>query len=77
MDTRNDTAACEYFDERAAIMEFDGGLPRYQAEFYAVVATRRYCERNNRTPPQTLYYSMIVRDLSPDEPLAPPERAPF
>ncbi|WP_156125764.1 hypothetical protein [Paraburkholderia kururiensis] len=28
-------SAAEWFEERAAIMQFDGGKPRYEAEFDA------------------------------------------
>jgi hypothetical protein len=73
----NDTPAREYFEERAAIMEFDGGLPRHRAEFFAVVATQRYCNRRGISPPRTAYFAMVARYLQGDEEIAPSEGPPF
>ena len=37
-----------WFEERAAIMEFDGGLPRERAEAEALAETIRTMQRDNR-----------------------------
>jgi hypothetical protein len=39
---RDDEDVLEFFNERAAIMQFDAGRPRYDAEFYAIACTRLY-----------------------------------
>jgi hypothetical protein len=66
--------ATEYMRERAAIMEIDGGLKRYQAEYYAVVATWRFCERTGATAPKAFNCRMISRGFTGDEPREPGER---
>lgn len=38
-------SAEEWFEERAAIMQFDGGKPRYEAEFDAFALMLAYCRR--------------------------------
>lgn len=40
-----DDDAREFFEERAAIMEFDGGLPRLEAEQAAKALTEAYLLR--------------------------------
>ncbi len=40
-----DDDAREFFEERAGIMEFDGGLPRAEAEQAAKALTESYLER--------------------------------
>jgi hypothetical protein len=40
-----DEDAREFFEERAAIIEFDGGLCRPQAEALALSETQRYMQR--------------------------------
>ena len=42
-----DDDAREFFEERAAIMEFDGGLPRSEAEIAAKALTEAYLQRRN------------------------------
>lgn len=69
----NETAT-EYLLERAAIMEFDGGLKRYDAEYFAIVATWRFCNRTGAAPPTSLNYKMISRGFTGDEPREPAER---
>lgn len=47
-----DEDALYYFNERAAICEFDGGMSRWDAEALAWEETRRYLEeRGSRTIP--------------------------
>ena len=43
-----DDDAREFFEERAGIMEFDGGLPRTEAELAAKALTEAYLERRDR-----------------------------
>jgi hypothetical protein len=71
MDNEN---ATEYLLERAAIMESDGGLKRHEAEYFAIVATWRFCERTGAAPPTALNYRMISRGFTGDEPREPGER---
>lgn len=40
-----DLDAREYFEERAAIIEYDGGRPRHEAEMIAQRLTRAYLQR--------------------------------
>ncbi len=40
-----DDDAREYFEERAAILEFDGGLSRFDAEIEAQKLTQLYLDR--------------------------------
>lgn len=40
-----DLDAREYFEERAAIIEYDGGRPRHEAETIAQRLTRAYLQR--------------------------------
>jgi hypothetical protein len=42
-----DDDAREFFEERAAIMEFDGGLSRMEAEQAAKALTLAYLERRD------------------------------
>ena len=42
-----DEDAREFFEERAAIMEFDGGLSRIDAELAAKELTEAYLQRRN------------------------------
>jgi hypothetical protein len=42
----------EFFMERAAIIEFDGGSPRHEAEFRAAVLTVRFCDTRGLDKPE-------------------------
>lgn len=55
----------EYLEERAAIMEFDGGLSRKQAEQAATTAIRVYCYRVKDKPNSELI--AIMPDTELDE----------
>jgi hypothetical protein len=66
--------ATEYMRERAAIMEIDGGLRRYEAEFYAVVATWRFCQRTGVKEPTALNYRYHSRQFTGDEAREPGEK---
>jgi hypothetical protein len=68
------TNATEYLLERAAIMEIDGGLKRYDAEFYAVVATWRFCQRTGAREPSALSYKYRSRGFTGDEAREPGEK---
>lgn len=70
-----DTDARELYDERAAIMEYDGGLPRYDAEFYACVAAWRYCQMTGVEPPALGYYHVLHRHFTADMPREPGEKS--
>lgn len=76
MTTLNDDAenATEYLLERAAIMEIDGGLKRYDAEFYAVVATWRFCQRTGARETSALNYKYLSRGFTGDEAREPGEK---
>lgn len=71
MDNEN---ATEFLLERAAIMEIDGGLKRYDAEFFAIVATWKFCNRTGAAPPTVLNFKMISRVFTGDEAREPSER---
>jgi hypothetical protein len=66
--------ATEYLLERAAIMEIDGGLKRHEAEYFAIVATWRFCDRTGAVQPTALNYKMISWGFTGDEPREPGER---
>jgi hypothetical protein len=70
----DDENATEYWRERAAIMEIDGGLKRWQAEFYAVAQTWRYCQRFGKVEPKTVYYRLQVRGIDWESPVEPGEK---
>jgi hypothetical protein len=42
--------ATEFYEERASIMEYDGGTKRRDAQFYAEHLTWRYCEWMGKPP---------------------------
>lgn len=44
-------SAIEFFEERAAILEFDAGHTRRDAELLAVVLTRRFCKERGIAMP--------------------------
>lgn len=71
MDNEN---ATEYLLERAAIMEIDGGLKRYEAEYFAIVATWRFCQRTGSREPSALNYKYLSCGFTGDEPREPGER---
>lgn len=47
-----DGNAFEFFEERAAIMEYMGRLSREDAERKALIETRQYVLRNSKLPKQ-------------------------
>ena len=49
---RDDSSAVEFFMERMAIREVDGGMSRYQAEAFARADTRRWCSRTGNAEPR-------------------------
>ncbi|MGZ8152420.1 MAG: hypothetical protein ACXW0Q_06115 [Methylovulum sp.] len=53
----------EYLEERAAIMEFDGGLTRKEAEQAAITAIRVYCYRVKDKPNSELIAIMPNTEL--------------
>jgi hypothetical protein len=67
----DDSNAVEFYEERVAIMHFDGGLKGYDAEHYARLATWRYCRRTGFDEPDSVVYRMLCRDLTGKEPVAP------
>jgi hypothetical protein len=67
----DDENAEEFFRERTAIMHIDGGLVMHEAEFFAAVATRRYCRRQGLDEPRDPRYRMITQYMTGKEPLAP------
>lgn len=71
MSQKDDTDSREFYEERVAIMEFDGGLPRRLAQYYAVIATARHVERTGCTPPRDPYYEITARYLTGNEPIDP------
>lgn len=70
----DDTDARELYAERAAIMEYDAGLPRHAAEFYACVAVWRYCERTGAAPPRLDDYRLLHRHFTASTPREPSEK---
>jgi len=48
--------AIEYFYERAAIMQYEGGKLRMEAEFSALCLTRRWCNQHGHDLPELGYF---------------------
>lgn len=46
----------EWWEERAAIMQFDGGMSRADAQYAAFALTLRYCERTGQRLPYGRYF---------------------
>ncbi|SOE81315.1 hypothetical protein SAMN05446927_4593 [Caballeronia arationis] len=61
VDENENEDAAEFFLERAAIMEIDGGLSQADAEFYAAVATRRWCLQRGIPEPNLPRYLLVTR----------------
>ncbi|AXF23479.1 hypothetical protein CUJ89_23990 [Burkholderia pyrrocinia] len=57
MQRDDDENVLEFFEERAAIMTFDGGIRRYDADFRAMVRTRLYFEPRGIAMPTGGYFS--------------------
>ncbi|WP_155755047.1 hypothetical protein [Burkholderia pseudomultivorans] len=53
----DDANVLEFFDERAAIMTFDGGMRRHDADFRAMVRTRLYFQPRGVPMPMGSYFS--------------------
>lgn len=58
---QDDANAVEFFLERMAIREIDGGIQRYQAEEWAMVDTRHYCQRTGIPEPRDGRYRVFVQ----------------
>lgn len=57
--------ATEFYEERAAIIQFDGGRKRHDAEYSAEHLTRKYCERTGKPlPTHTACFRMYTRGWS-------------
>lgn len=69
-----DTDARELFGECVAITEYDGGLPRHNAEVYACVAAWRCYERTGAEQPALGLYSALHRPITVDGPREPGKR---
>ena len=59
--------ALEFFAERAAIMQYEGGLSRPDSEYFAVVLMRRYCERKGIDEPSDHWMKSLPRAEWSDE----------
>ncbi|SEC00870.1 hypothetical protein SAMN02787142_0712 [Burkholderia sp. WP9] len=57
---RDDFAAYEFFLERTAIREIEGGLKRFLAEGLAAVDTHRYCMRHGIAEPMDTRYRLLL-----------------
>jgi hypothetical protein len=54
----------EFYEERAAIMEFEGGMSRADAERGAAVLTNRYCDRKGlERLKDTQFYLAWLHDI--------------
>ncbi|MEX3840283.1 hypothetical protein [Paraburkholderia sp. BR10882] len=52
--------ATEFFEERTAIMQFDGGIDPVDARYYAMVLTRLYCQQHKLTEPDLQYFKAFT-----------------
>jgi len=50
----------EFFQERAAILQFDAGMVRHTADYYATARTYDYCQRTGSPEPLDSYYRTLV-----------------
>ncbi|KWI47851.1 hypothetical protein WT72_30495 [Burkholderia pseudomultivorans] len=57
MQRDDDENVLEFFEERAAIMTFDGGMPRSDADYRAMVRARLYFEPRGIAMPADGYFS--------------------
>ncbi|VWC77434.1 hypothetical protein BLA18628_00975 [Burkholderia aenigmatica] len=57
MQRDDDANVWEFFNERAAIMTFDAGIPRHDADFQAMVRTRLYFDPPGIAMPAGGYFS--------------------
>lgn len=58
----------EFFIERCAIMQFDGGLRAYEAELVALQRTRTYCALKDKPEPALGYfYALRMTTVEWDE----------
>jgi len=73
--TEESDNATEYLLERAAVMEFDGGMKRYDAEWFAIVSTWRFCQRTGAREPAALNYKYLSRGFTGDEAREPSEKS--
>jgi hypothetical protein len=74
MEPDDDTDARELYTERAAIMQYDGGMSRHQAEYFACVAVWRHCERTGAVEPRLHDYRLLHRSFTALTPREPGER---
>lgn len=52
--------ATEFYEERMAIMHFDGGIDRVDAQYYAMVLTCEYCKKHQLPVPDLQYFKAFV-----------------
>lgn len=48
--------ALEFYYERAAIIEYDGGRKRFDAEYAAAILTFAFCKEHGVTTPKLSYF---------------------
>ncbi len=65
-DERHDFSGYEFFMERCAIREVDGGLKRFLAEGLAAVETQRYCRKHGVSEPMDTRYRLLVKAYEGD-----------
>jgi hypothetical protein len=51
----------EFLAERAAILQFEAGLSRPDADYYATVLMRRYCARHGLDEPKSHWSTSMPR----------------
>jgi hypothetical protein len=51
----------KFYLERAAIIEIDGGRPRPDADYAAIIRTRIYCDRHSVDCPDTPDFKLVSR----------------
>jgi len=65
-DEHHEFSGLEYFLERCAKRELDGGLKRFLAEGLAAVDTHRYCMRCGISEPMDTRYRLLFRAYEND-----------
>lgn len=71
MDNDDGSNAEEFWAERIAIMQFDGGMKGMDAEHFAAIRTKRWCKQTGHAEPRGTRWFLFSKRLTGDEPIEP------
>lgn len=63
--------AAEFWAERIAIMWIDGGMKGMDAERFATILTRRWCQRTGWAEPSGTRWFLLSKGVTGNEPIEP------